>query len=114
MPRHERGSSPSSLASRTPTKCPSMLNSHLEHRRAATIRQPAASPRISLQRRAPKMFRRHLLRGVARVVILIATDLSAFLLFREAIRALRDRGTVSDVLAQWLQFGIPRGTLGGW
>jgi exopolysaccharide biosynthesis polyprenyl glycosylphosphotransferase len=60
------------------------------------------------------VFRRHLLRDVGRVVVLVASDLGVFLALREAVRMIRDAGLLGPGLAQWFRQTVPQGTLGGW
>ncbi len=83
-------------------------------RRAAPRAQQVVSPRVSLHRQAPEAFRRHLLRGFARVLALVTTDLATFWLLREGVRAVRDYGVLGPGLAEWLGLAVPNGTLGGW
>ncbi len=83
-------------------------------RRATPRAQQLVSPRVSLHRGAPAAFRRHLLRGVARVAAVVTADLGTFWLLREALRGVRDHAVLGRGLAEWLALAVPKGTLGGW
>lgn len=66
-----------------------------------------------LQRRAPRNIRRHWLRDVWRVAVLVAADLLVFALVRQVLVAVRGGllgGAVADLVARL----FPRGFLGGW
>jgi exopolysaccharide biosynthesis polyprenyl glycosylphosphotransferase len=74
---------------------------------------PAPS-RLLLQRLAPQAMRRHFVRGVARVAVLLAADGAAFFAVRAIVRAIRDHAVLGPGLASWASAAIPRGYLGGW
>lgn len=58
--------------------------------------------------------RRHFLRVVTRVVVLLTADAAAFVALRVAVRAVRDGAVLGPDLARWAGQAIPRGYLGGW
>jgi exopolysaccharide biosynthesis polyprenyl glycosylphosphotransferase len=70
--------------------------------------------RLALQQRAAKNFRRHLVRGVRRVGVLVLADLVAFQLMRTVFRAIRNHAAVGGDVASVLQNRLPSGYLGGW
>jgi exopolysaccharide biosynthesis polyprenyl glycosylphosphotransferase len=70
--------------------------------------------RLALQQRAAKNFRRHLVRGMRRVGVLVLADLVAFHLMRTIFRAIRDHAAVGADVATVLQNRLPSGYLGGW
>lgn len=74
----------------------------------------ATRVRFGLQQRAPHNFRRHVLRGVRRVSVLLVADLTAFWVMRALMRAVRDYGALGSTLAGWVQALAPRGILNGW
>jgi exopolysaccharide biosynthesis polyprenyl glycosylphosphotransferase len=70
--------------------------------------------RLALQQRAAKNFRRHLVRGIRRVGVLVLADLVAFQLMRTVFRAIRNQAAVGADVAGVLQSRLPSGYLGGW
>lgn len=70
--------------------------------------------RLGLQQRAGRNFRRHLLRGVRRVGVLVLADLTAFELMRTVFRAIRNEAVIGSSIAEALQSRMPSGYLGGW
>src|SRR5947199_1500736 len=58
----------------------------------------AVEVRLGLQRRAEENFRRHLIRAVRRVAVLIVGDLASFAVMRELVRMVRDFGTLGPGL----------------
>lgn len=73
------------------------------------ITEPAPFP-IVLQRRARVAVRRHLLRGAARTLVLIAIDALTLVGIREALQLVRDAGALGSVAAHAANALIPRGT----
>ena len=59
------------------------------------------------------MLRRHYVRNVARIVILVSADIGTFLLFREVIRSMRNGAVLGNGLAGYLRDVLPQGYLGG-
>jgi exopolysaccharide biosynthesis polyprenyl glycosylphosphotransferase len=74
----------------------------------------SATPiRLMLQQRGPRSLRRHVLRAVSRILLLLATDVGAFWVMRGIIRLLRDEQVYGASIANALQAVFPRGMLGG-
>ena len=81
------------------------------------LRARAETPvdvRLALQQRATKNLRRHLVRGLRRVGVLVLADLVAFQLMRTIFRAIRNQAAVGAEVAEVLQNRLPSGYLGGW
>jgi len=80
------------------------------------VRSVPADPNrhIALQRRAAGTIRRHAIRATARFVVLVASDLTAFVLVRALLRAVRDSAVLGSAPAAILARSMPRGFLGGW
>jgi len=74
---------------------------------------PHASTRISLQHRASRNIRRHGARAALRVSVLVASDLSTFLLIRLLIRLFRGGLFGPGPAAEFSKL-FPSGFLGGW
>lgn len=70
--------------------------------------------RLGLQQRAAKNFRRHLVRGIRRVGVLVLADLVAFELMRTVFRAVRNQAVIGTGIAAALRDRLPSGYLGGW
>jgi exopolysaccharide biosynthesis polyprenyl glycosylphosphotransferase len=70
--------------------------------------------RVVLQRRAPKIIRRHFLRAVIRAVVLVAGDLATFAGLQLGVWALRDGEVLGSPLAELLRSVVSGGYLGGW
>ena len=68
---------------------------------------------MALQRRAPSTIRRHFLRAVVRVSVLVAGDLGVFLLCRQAVRSLRS-GALGSGLADVTTWTAPPGVFAQW
>jgi exopolysaccharide biosynthesis polyprenyl glycosylphosphotransferase len=77
------------------------------------VEQPG-QVRLSLQQRAPRNLRRHVLRGVVRFCVLLVADLAAFALMRAALRAVRDGAALGAEVAGWVRDLFPAGYLNGW
>jgi len=73
----------------------------------------ATPTRLLLQRRGPESLRRHVLRAVSRVALLIVSDVGAFWLMREAVRFVRDQRVYGDQVAAAIAAVFPKGVLGG-
>jgi len=69
--------------------------------------------RLGLQRGASGNLRRHLVRAIRRVVVLVLGDLAAFLVARSLVRAVRDYGALGASAAGTLGGLMPRGILSG-
>lgn len=76
--------------------------------------EAAVQVRLKLQRRASRNLRRHAGRAVWRVLVLVASDLAAFWLLREALRAVRESALFGPWLAERLDYVLPAGHLDGW
>lgn len=70
--------------------------------------------RMLLQQRAPETIRRHVVRAVVRVLVLVAGDLTAFLGARAILRLIRDSAVLGDGVARALAWAIPPGSFAGW
>lgn len=73
-----------------------------------------SSSRVPLQRRAKVNVRRHLRRSLVRWSVLIAGDLTLFLIARSAMRSLRSNDLLLAPLSDFLVWLFPNGALGGW
>jgi exopolysaccharide biosynthesis polyprenyl glycosylphosphotransferase len=73
----------------------------------------APSPRVRLQLQGPRNVRRHLMRLVVRLVVLVLADLATFVLMRAVVGATRDAGLLGASVAGLLRDLVPKGTLGG-
>jgi exopolysaccharide biosynthesis polyprenyl glycosylphosphotransferase len=73
-----------------------------------------ADVRLQLQRRAPANLRHHFRRAVARLVVLVMTDLASFGVMRELVRAVRESAALGDVVAGRVYALLPAGILNGW
>lgn len=76
----------------------------------------AQSPpsRATLQREGPRVIRRHFQRAVIRVIALIISDVTVFVLMRQLVYGVRDDAMLGSTVAGWAQSILPRGLLGGW
>jgi exopolysaccharide biosynthesis polyprenyl glycosylphosphotransferase len=72
-----------------------------------------AEARLLLQRRAPVNLRRHALRALVRLVVLVAADLAALVAMRALIRAAR-AGVFGEPLGAAMRRVLPAGYLRGW
>jgi exopolysaccharide biosynthesis polyprenyl glycosylphosphotransferase len=70
--------------------------------------------RLRLQRRAPSNLRRHALRLVIRVGVLVVADLAAFAAARAVVRLVRDHAFLGGDVAALVQVRFPPGFLNGW
>ncbi len=84
--------------------------------RFAAVNLPVwrVSPRVMLQRRAPRTLLMHALRASARLVLLLAMDVGAFLLARTALGLLQESQRLEpiDAATRWALPGL--GYYGGW
>lgn len=82
----------------------------------ASGREPASRgfTWAALQRRAPATIRRHALRSLGRVGMLLGADVATYLALRTGIRFLRNVAESGSWLAGVLSTGLPPGYLGGW
>ncbi len=85
----------------------------VEGQRPAKRERLTPPSRIILQRRAPKVIRRHFRRAIVRFSVLLAGDLAAFLLLRGAIQTIRS-DAVGTPLGNLFRTYLPHGYLGGW
>lgn len=69
--------------------------------------------RLLLQRRGPQSLRRHTLRALSRVMLLVTADVVTFLGFRAIVRLLRDQAVYGESVAAMMRAVFPRGILGG-
>ncbi|HUL04283.1 MAG TPA: sugar transferase [Gemmatimonadales bacterium] len=67
-----------------------------------------------MQRRAPGNLRDHLRRGVVRLGILFAADVTAFVVMRGMVHAVRDHAVLGTAVATAIATALPSGMLGGW
>lgn len=74
----------------------------------------SAPARIALQRVAPETIRRHVLRSVVRVLILVGGDLFAFVGAQAVVRALRDGVIFGPTVSDAVGWVVPRGSVAGW
>lgn len=72
-----------------------------------------ASTRVVLQRRAPRVIRRHSVRSALRVLALLSCDVTAYLIMRSGIRALRDLAVLGSEVAELTSALLPSGYFGG-
>jgi len=70
--------------------------------------------RLHLQQRAADNLRRHVVRGVRRLLVLIGGDLAAFLAVQRVLYALRDRARLGTAAASVSAVLVPPGTFYGW
>ena len=73
-----------------------------------------ASPRVTLAFRAHETIRRHFFRSLARVSVLMTSDLAAFLVLRATMGISRDTAVTGTAVARVLNRAFPFGYLGGW
>lgn len=69
--------------------------------------------RLMLQRRAPESTRRHALRALSRVTMLVGLDVGVFTLLRGGVRLLRDQQVLGAEVAEAIADVFPRGILSG-
>jgi exopolysaccharide biosynthesis polyprenyl glycosylphosphotransferase len=67
--------------------------------------------RLALSRRAPQMMRRHLVRSLVRVSVLMAGDAAALLVLRTLLRGMRDGWWLGSATASLLTSLVPPGAL---
>ena len=67
--------------------------------------------RLALSRHAPQMMRKHLVRSLVRVTVLMAGDAAALLMLRVLLRGIRDGGWLGGATADLLTNLIPPGAL---
>src|SRR5437762_8511200 len=77
-------------------------------------RNPRVRLRLGLQRRAERNSRRHLLRGLQRLSVLIIADLASFYVMRALLRAVRDDAVWGSWIGEQVSTVLPRGILNGW
>jgi exopolysaccharide biosynthesis polyprenyl glycosylphosphotransferase len=94
-------------APRANFKAPKPARVSLEMVHGASERAPFP---LRLQRRARVTLRTHLLRGVIRVTVLAAADITTLLVLRLALRLVRDSGLFGPAIAQGASRLIPQGT----
>ena len=82
--------------------------------RTVSPHMSVASPRVNLQLRSHEILRRHILRSVTRVSVLVAADVGAFILLAAGIQLLRDQGVLGRTVQELLQSSLPFGYIGGW
>ena len=70
--------------------------------------------RLTLQRRAPGNLRRHVVRAVWGVLVLVLGDLATFWLLRQALRAVREGALLGSGFADRVTAVLPTGHLNGW
>ena len=70
--------------------------------------------KMGLQRRAPRILRRHLVREVARVIVLAVSDLAAFWAVRALYRLVGERAALGPALAAPVRSLYPDAAFGGW
>ncbi|MBM7114000.1 exopolysaccharide biosynthesis polyprenyl glycosylphosphotransferase [Archangium primigenium] len=71
-------------------------------------------PRVILQRRASRTLLMHAIRATARVVLLVAADIAAFVLARAAVNALQTSHRLEPIDAATRWAVPPLGSAGGW
>ena len=71
-------------------------------------------PRVILQRRASRTLLMHAIRATARVVLLLAADIAAFLLARAAVNVLQTSHRLEPIDAATRWAVPPLGSAGGW
>ncbi len=87
---------------------------------ASTERQEAWRPVVvpsrgdRAWRRPPGSFRRHLSRTLARITILLAADVAAFVVLRASLSALRNGRMLGPSTADFFRENFTGGYLGGW
>ena len=74
----------------------------------------SAPQRMVLQRRAQATIRRHWMRAVVRIVVLIGVDLGAIEGLRASVRAVSDGLVFGERAATAVHGLLPEGYLGGW
>ena len=67
--------------------------------------------RLALSRHAPQMMRKHLVRSLVRVAVLMAGDAAALLMLQAVLRAIRDDGWLGSATAVLLTNLVPPGAL---
>src|SRR3990172_5864646 len=69
---------------------------------------------VLLQLKAPRTIRRHLIRSLLRVIVLLAADGATFVAVRGVVRAVRDSALLGPAYAALVEGVIPKRYLGGW
>jgi exopolysaccharide biosynthesis polyprenyl glycosylphosphotransferase len=70
-----------------------------------------ALERLALTRRAPQIMRRHLVRSIVRITVLMTGDAAALLLLRVVLRGIRDQQWLGSATASVVNSLIPQGAL---
>jgi exopolysaccharide biosynthesis polyprenyl glycosylphosphotransferase len=70
-----------------------------------------ALERLALTRRAPQIMRRHLVRSIVRITVLMTGDAGALLLLRGALHGIRDEQWLGSATASVLNSMLPQGAL---
>src|SRR5438045_2027384 len=70
--------------------------------------------RLDLQQRAATNLRRHMLRALRRLAVLVVADLASFYLMRELVRTVREYAWLGDRVAAQVGNALPPGILNGW
>ncbi len=78
-----------------------------------TFQRSETPTRLLLQQRGPDSLKRHVLRGVSRVGLLLGVDLGVFALFRLGLQLLRDDAIYGAGLARTLSAVFPQGMMSG-
>ena len=73
----------------------------------------SAQTRLRLQQQAPSNLRRHLVRSVRRVLVLLLADVSSVLLLRVGLRAVRDRLVLGSAVGHIAGMIFPPGRAAG-
>lgn len=81
---------------------------------AGNPKEQRTPARVVLQRRAPKIIRRHFLRAVIRAVVLVAGDVATFAALQLGVWSLRDGEVLGAGIATLLRSVVSGGYLGGW
>ena len=107
------GGSPASDQAAGRTRTPqSSLNMPVDG--VLPLRPGPVRTRLGLQQRASGNLRRHMLRAIRRVTVLVIADLASFGIMRALLRSVRDHGLLGQGPADLLQTILPTGILSGW
>ncbi len=93
-----------------PVSSPDLAERRIDAERA----NGAGHLKMGLQRRAPRILRRHLVRAVVRVVVLGAADLAAFWVVRALYRSVAERGLFAAAPADLVRSLYPTAAFEGW
>ena len=76
--------------------------------------QSKRSERVLLQQTATRNIRRHWLRGVSRVAVLITTDVAVLTVLRGILEAVTESGVAASSVAEFARAVLPQEFLAGW